>query len=177
MALKQRIDGFMDCVNKDFPAMSVKQVRVAGDSKKCYDAVTTVFTADPSVVGVYNHSDAVCASAVTSALRSLGKLHAAGEPGHIVWTAIDGSPDGLKAIRDGYLDQTQSQPADLCAKYSVYWLAKAMKGEKVTTGPTDHNSEVKIADGTITDVLPATPVTRDNASDPALWGNASKGAK
>ena len=60
--------------------------------------------------------------------------------------AIDGGSGALKAIRDGYLDATISQPVTDYAKHGVGYLDAALKGKPMKEGPTDHKSTV-VKDG------------------------------
>ncbi len=90
--------------------------------------------------------------------------------GHITIVSNDGIPQELDAIRDGYIDATVSQPADLYAKYAMYYAKAAAKGRTFKPGPTDHDSTiVKIPNG-LEDQLPARLVTRDNAGDCKTFG-------
>ncbi len=50
-----------------------------------------------------------------------------------------------------------------------------MNGETFKPGPTDHGSHIVDFKGNPMDLLPAPTVTKENASDPALWGNKAKG--
>ena len=77
----------------------------------------------------------------------------------------------MDAIRAGKIDATVSQPADLYAKYALYYAKAALDGKKFKPGPTDHDSNiVKIQNG-LEDQLPAPLVTKDNVDDPKLWAN------
>ena len=81
------------------------------------------------------------------------------------------SREELDAIRAGKIDATVSQPADLYAKYALYYAKAALEGKTFKPGPTDHDSTiVKIPNG-LEDQLPAPLVTKDNVDDPKLWAN------
>ena len=85
--------------------------------------------------------------------------------------AIDGGSGALKAIREGYLDATISQPVTDYAKHGVDYLQAALKGQQMKSGPTEHNSSV-VQDGAyFVDELPSPTVTKQNVDDPNLWGN------
>ncbi|MFV0434046.1 MAG: sugar ABC transporter substrate-binding protein [Leucobacter sp.] len=170
--LAERRNGFTDCIGENFPEIKVKEFLVGPDSQKCYDSINTGFSSESDVVGIFTHSDAVCGTAVPNALKSLGKLKPEGEDGHIYWGAIDGSPDGLQAVRDGYLDFLASQPAAEYGSTSAEWMEKAFTGEEPKVGETEHGSEVRDIDGSLVDVIPFVPVTKDNVDDSSLWGNS-----
>ncbi|MFI7295959.1 sugar ABC transporter substrate-binding protein, partial [Streptomyces sp. NPDC050121] len=75
------------------------------------------------------------------------------------------------AIRKGQIDATVSQPADLYAKYALYYAKAAAEGKTFKPGATDHESTIiKIPNG-LEDQLPAPLVTKDNVDDKTLWGN------
>jgi simple sugar transport system substrate-binding protein/ribose transport system substrate-binding protein len=97
----------------------------------------------------------------------------------------DGIPQELKDIASGQIDATVSQPADLYAKYGLYYVQAALQGKTFSPGPTDHNSTIiQVRPGLLEDQLAAPLVTRDGASyggiasvkstDTSLWGNNLK---
>jgi simple sugar transport system substrate-binding protein/ribose transport system substrate-binding protein len=97
----------------------------------------------------------------------------------------DGIPQELKDIGQGLIDATVSQPADLYAKYGLYYVQAALAGKTFSPGPTDHNSTIiQVRPGLMEDQLAAPLVTRDGASyggissvkytDTSLWGNNLK---
>ncbi|MDX2939833.1 sugar ABC transporter substrate-binding protein, partial [Streptomyces ipomoeae] len=91
--------------------------------------------------------------------------------GHISIISNDGIPQEFDAIRKGQIDATVSQPADLYAKYALYYAKAAAEGKTFKPGKTDHDSTiVKIPNG-LEDQLPAPLVTKDNVDDKTLWGN------
>ena len=92
--------------------------------------------------------------------------------GHIVIVSNDGIPQEFEAIRNGEIDATVSQPADLYAKYGLQYLKEAIAGKTFAPGPTDHDSTiVEVAPGVLEDQLAAPLVTKENVDDKSLWGN------
>jgi simple sugar transport system substrate-binding protein/ribose transport system substrate-binding protein len=94
----------------------------------------------------------------------------------------DGIPEELKDIAAGTIDATVSQPADLYAKYALYYLKAAIDGKTFQPGKTDHDSTiVQVRDGLLEDQLSAPLVTADGGTyggvpslkfdDKSLWGN------
>ena len=94
----------------------------------------------------------------------------------------DGIPEELKNIAEGNIDATVSQPADLYARYGLYYVQAALAGKTFQPGPTDHDSMiVEVRPGVLEDQLKAPLVTADGATiggeqtlrstDPSLWGN------
>ena len=68
-----------------------------------------------------------------------------------------------------------SQPADLYAKYGMYYAQAALAGKTFQPGPTDHDSKIiQVRPGVLEDELSAPLVTKSNVNDKALWGNNLK---
>ena len=78
-----------------------------------------------------------------------------------------------------------SQPADLYAKYGLWYVQQAIAGKTFKPGKTDHNSTIiKVRAGLLEDQLSAPLVTKDGATfggiasvkyaDKSLWGNHLK---
>lgn len=102
-------------------------------------------------------------------------LFPAGNPKHIVIVSNDGIPQEYEAIRKGEIDATVSQPADLYAKYGLYYIKAALEGKTFKPGKTDHDSTiVQLRPGILEDELPAPLVTKQNVDDKNLWGNTIK---
>jgi simple sugar transport system substrate-binding protein/ribose transport system substrate-binding protein len=105
-------------------------------------------------------------------LKSTGHLIPAGQPGHISIISNDGIPQEFDAIRQGQIDATVSQPADLYAKWALFYAKAAVQGSTFKPGATDHNSTIlDVGNGQLEDQLPAPLVTKDNVDDKSLWGN------
>ena len=164
--------GFKSCMDKKFPGIHVIERPTHWQSDQAADVANTVLKTNKQIDGVYMASDTVMLSAVLSALKSAGRDAMVGQPGHVFLISIDGSPFGLQQVRAGKLDALLSQPLDLYAKYGVGYLKEANAGKTFKVGPTDHGSRIVTTSGNLTDLLPAPLVTKDNASDPSLWGNS-----
>jgi ribose transport system substrate-binding protein len=172
---RDRGEGFKNCMDEQFPDIEVLECPTEWDAAKAADCAETQLTADSEIAGVYMASDTVMLAPVLSALKSVGRDAKVGEPGHVYLASIDGSPFGLEQIRAGNLDVLLSQPLDLYAKYGAEYLTLASEGETFSPGPTDHDSKiVEDEAGNLQDLLPAPLVTKENASDPDLWGNSVK---
>ncbi len=118
------------------------------------------------------HAGGVFLAPTLQTLKRKGLLKPVGDPNHIVVVSNDGIPQELDSIRKGEIDATVSQPADLYAKYSLYYLQKAIQGETFKPGPTDHGSTiVEVAPGVLEDQLAAPLITKENVDDKAFWAN------
>jgi ABC-type sugar transport system substrate-binding protein len=167
-----RKQGFEDCMTKNFPAMEILSKDTGWDSTQAVDQAQTVLNTTP-IDAIFLASDSVMLAGVQTVLEGLDKWKPVGTEGHVPMVAIDGSAPALQAIRDGYLDADVSQPLNLYATYSVYYVKAAIAGETFKVGPSDHNSEIVDYKGNLADMLPSTIATKDNVEDDSLWGNAA----
>jgi ribose transport system substrate-binding protein len=169
---RDRSEAFRDCMKSKYPQIAVLEIPAEWKAEKAASGLEGLLTANPDVRGIYMQAGGVYLAPTLQALERKNLKFPVGDPKHIVLVSNDGIPQELDAIRQGELDATVSQPADDYAKYGMYWLKKAMAGEKFTAGPTDHDSNVvEASPGILEDQLPAPIVTKDNVDDDALWGN------
>jgi ABC-type sugar transport system substrate-binding protein len=167
--------GFND-VLKAYPNIKVIQVPTEWKADKFSQAVLDVVGAQ-AVDGIYMHSDCVGTVPVLAALDQLGKKFKSDDPKHIFMTGVDGCPDALKAIREGYSDEASSQPlpdfgvviADFMERL---FNGETLKPETITKEGAPWSPAVVVdSDVGLMANLATTKVTADNASDKALWGN------
>ena len=122
------------------------------------------------------HSDSVGTQVVLAALDQIGQKFMRGEEGHVFMTGVDGSPEALQAIRDGFSDQASSQPI---SDFGIItrWIEMELNGEEITAGEIVQEgalwSPAMLEDTDIGFVanLATTSVTEENADLDALWGN------
>jgi len=166
-----RSDGFTECMAEKYPNVEIISRPTDWQAEKAVtEAQTVVSTTD--IAGIFMASDSVMADGISNLLETQGKWTKTDAPDHIVLVSIDGTPLGLKLVRDGYFDAVISQPVDLYALYASKYAIDAANGVVYTAGPTDHNSEIVEENGMLADKLPSPTVTIDNVDDPALWGNS-----
>ena len=169
---RDRTNAFNACMKQNYPGITVYGEPTDWDSAKGANALQTVLTQHPDINGIYSQAGGVFLAPTLQVLKSAGKLIPAGKPGHISIVSNDGIPAEFTAIRQGYLDATVSQPADLYAKYALYYAQAALAGKTFKPGPTDHNSTIiSWGNGNLEDELPAPLVTAANVNDKSLWGN------
>lgn len=167
---QDRSKGFTNCMAKEFPNITVISKPMNWKPEQCTTQAQTVLSTQ-KIDGLFMGSESVCLAGVQKVLQNQGKLTKVGDPGHIVSVGIDGSKPGLAAVRAGTLDAIISQPLDLYAKYGIDYIKQAMAGKTFTPGKTDHNSTIVQVGEALEDQLPSPTVTKENASDPSLWGN------
>ncbi|MFJ4681759.1 sugar ABC transporter substrate-binding protein [Streptomyces sp. NPDC091377] len=169
---RERSEAFRSCVKEKFPKLKVLEIPAKWESDTAASKLDTLLNANPDIKGIYLQAGGVYLAPTLQTLKSKGLLKKAGEDGHIAIVSNDGIPQEYDAIRKGEIDATVSQPADLYARYGMYYIKAAMAGKTFEPGPTDHGSEiVKLSSGILEDQLPAPLVTKENVDDPELWGN------
>jgi simple sugar transport system substrate-binding protein/ribose transport system substrate-binding protein len=178
---RDRTDAFNDCMKSSYPQIKVLGEATNWDGAVAAQKLQTDLTANPDIKGVYMESS-FALSGTLQLLKQKGLLVGPGDPKHVFVVSNDGIPEELKDIAGGQIDATVSQPADLYAKYALFYVKAAIAGQTFKPGPTDHNSTIiQVRDGVLEDQLSAPLVTRDGASyggvpsvksdDTSLWGN------
>ncbi|RFA06988.1 hypothetical protein B7R21_17335 [Subtercola boreus] len=168
-----RKTGFEQCMAAEFPGMEIISKDTGWDAAKTVDQAQTVLNTT-EIDAIFLASDSVMLPGIQTLLQGLNRWAPQGEAGHITTVAIDGSAPALDAVRAGYLDADVSQPLNLYAKYSAYYVQAALKGTTFQVGPSDHDSQIVEYEGNLADMLPSTVVTKKNVDDETLWGNAAK---
>jgi len=178
---RDRTEAFNDCMKKNFPGITVFGEATDWKGDVAATKLQTRFTSDPDIKGVYMESS-FALSGTLQILKQRGLQVPPSDPKHVFVVSNDGIPEELKDIQGGLIDATVSQPADLFAKYGLYYVKAAIDGKTFQPGPTDHGSTIiQVRDGVLEDQLAAPLVTLDGASiggapttkfdDKSLWGN------
>ncbi|HST80668.1 MAG TPA: sugar ABC transporter substrate-binding protein [Kineosporiaceae bacterium] len=178
---RDRTEAFNDCMKKSFPGIKVFGQPSKWDGALAASQLQTVMSANPDVRGVYMESSFALAGTL-QVLKQKKVLLPPSDPKHVFIVSNDGIPEELKDIAAGKIDATVSQPADLYAKYGLYYLQQAIAGKTFQPGPTDHDSTIiEVRKGLLEDQLSAPLVTSDGATygevksiksdDKSLWGN------
>ncbi|MBF4163344.1 sugar ABC transporter substrate-binding protein [Nocardioides sp. CBS4Y-1] len=168
---RDRREGFGECMKSKYPDIRVIEEPSEWEADKAQSQLQTAIGANQDVRGVYMASSFALAGTI-QVLKAAGKPTDPSDPDHVFVVSNDGIPQEYKDISEGTLDATVSQPADLYAKYGLYYAEAAIKGETFEPGETDHDSTIVEDDnGFLEDQLPSVLVTKDNVDDPDLWGN------
>lgn len=171
---RDRTEGFTECMEAKYPGIKVSLQASNWDGALAASQLQTALTQDDDIRGVYMASS-FALSGTQQVLEQSGKSFPRTDDKHVWTVSNDGIPQEYQDIRDGKLDATVSQPADLYAKYGLFYAQAALNGETFKAGPTDHDSTiVEVRDGLLEDQLPSILVTEDNVDDTALWGNNLK---
>jgi ribose transport system substrate-binding protein len=169
---RDRTVSFRDCMKSNYPKIQVLEIPAKWKAELAASGLDSLLPANPDLKAIYMQAGGVFQTATIQALKRHAMLFPAGDPKHIVVVSNDGIPQEFDAIRNGEIDATVSQPADLYAKYGLAYAKDAMAGKKFAVGPTDHDSKiVELSPGVLEDELPAPLVTKENVDDKSLWGN------
>nr|WP_042415301.1 sugar ABC transporter substrate-binding protein [Streptacidiphilus anmyonensis] len=169
---RDRSEAFADCMKQNFPNIQVFPLTTNWDGAVASSKLQTLLAQNPDLNGVYMQAGGVFLQPTLALLQQKGLLKPAGTPGHITIISNDGIPQEFDAIRKGEIDATVSQPADLYAKYALFYAEAAAEGKTFQPGPTDHGSTIIQLPNGLEDQLPAPLVTKANVDDKSLWGNS-----
>ncbi|MGW3010077.1 sugar ABC transporter substrate-binding protein [Streptomyces sp. NPDC001219] len=168
---RDRSAAFASCMQRRFPKITVHELATDWKGEVASAKLQSLLAQHPDLDGIYLQAGGAFLRPTLALLEQRKLLRPAGSDGHITLVSNDGIPDELDAIRAGTLDATLSQPADLYAKYALYYARAGLAGKTFRPGPTGHGSTiVRIRNG-LEDQLPAPLVTKDNVDDPDLWAN------
>ncbi|MFF4460870.1 sugar ABC transporter substrate-binding protein [Streptomyces mirabilis] len=178
---RDRTEAFNDCMKKNYPGIKVFGEATNWDGAVAAQKLQTDLTAHPDIKGVYMEAS-FALSGTLQVLKQKGLLVDPKDKKHVFVVSNDGIPEELKSIAAGKIDATVSQPADLYAKYALFYLKAATDGKTFKPGKTDHDSTIiKVRDGVLEDQLSAPLVTSDGGTyggvpsvksdDKSLWGN------
>ncbi|MFJ7070496.1 sugar ABC transporter substrate-binding protein [Streptomyces sp. NPDC101115] len=178
---RDRTEAFNECMKRNYPDIKVFGEATNWDGAVAAQKLQTDLTANPDIKGVYMQSS-FALSGTLQVLKQKGLLVDPKDEKHVFVVSNDGIPEELKSIAEGKIDATVSQPADLYAKYALYYLKAAIDGKTFKPGRTDHDSTIiQVRDGLLEDQLSAPLVTADGGTyggvpsvksdDASLWGN------
>ena len=168
---RDRSEAFAECMKTKFPGITVFEEPTEWEGARAAAALQTRLAQHPDIKGIYMQAGGVFLAPTLQVLRSKNLLVAPEDPKHIFIVSNDGIPQEFEAIRKGEIDATVSQPADLYAKWALYYAKAAAEGKTFQPGPTDHDSTIIDIGNGLEDQIAAPLVTKENVDDPALWGN------
>ncbi len=179
---RDRTEAFNECMKAKFPKIEVFGLATDWKGDVAANKLQTTIAAHPDLKGIYMQAGGVFLAPTLQVLKQKSMLVPPTDAKHVFIVSNDGIPQELKAIAAGEIDATVSQPADLYAKYALFYLKAAIEGKTFQPGATDHQSTIiQVRPGVLEDQLPAPLVTADGAfpgsvkaADPALWGNQIK---
>jgi ABC-type sugar transport system substrate-binding protein len=127
-----RKDGFYDAVKgQDAVLEVVAEVPSEWNQEKARAGVVNALQANPDISFIFSSSDFLFPS-IVAALKSAGKYHKIGEPGHVFLGGFDGDATAFQMLVEGYLDATGVQDVYFEAEQSVQALLDQMAKKEVT---------------------------------------------
>jgi inositol transport system substrate-binding protein len=126
-----RRDGFEAAVKGHEDDIEVvARIPTEWNQEKAQAGVVNALQANPDIGFIFTSSDFLLPS-IVSALKSAGKYHPAGEPGHVILGGFDGDATAWQMLKDGYLDATGVQDVYFEAAQSVQALLDLRAGKEV----------------------------------------------
>ena len=128
-ATNDRTKGFEQALAAN-PGVTVVATQTAKFDRATALSVTEdILQAHPDVQGIFAENDEM-------ALGAIQALTAAGQDGKVLVTAIDGTDDGMKAIKAGTLLESIAQQPAFMGKTAVDYCVALSAGESVQSGLT-----------------------------------------
>ncbi len=168
---RDRSEAFGECMKSKFPGINVIAAPTDWKGEEAFKALNAALAQHPDLKGIYMQAGGVFLAPTLQLLKSKGLLVKPDDPKHIFIVSNDGLPQEYEAIRNGDIDATVSQPADLYAKYGLFYAQQALLGKTFSPGKTDHDSNIVDVGNGLEDQLAAPLVTKENVDDKSLWGN------
>lgn len=107
---------------------TVARIPTEWNQEKAQAGVVNALQANPGVNFIFTSSDFLFPS-IVSALKSAGKYHKAGQPGHVILGGFDGDATAWRMLQEGYLDATGVQDVYFEARQSVQAIADQRAGK------------------------------------------------
>lgn len=172
----QRSNGFTDCMKASYPSFKVVAESTNLSAQTGVAETEAALTKYPNLVAIDMFSDCVLYTAIHSTLVHQGRDYPVGSSKHIVLGAIDGCPPAITAIGQpkSDLDFTVEQPLVAYGQRAIYYLDEALAHKSVSVGPDGFGGQIVKAPSGLSDIVPATVVTKANANSPANWAIALK---
>jgi ribose transport system substrate-binding protein len=171
---RDRSNGFTACIKQKYPRLKIAKYATKWDTPTAVNAAKTALSTYKDLKGIYVHWSGPV-NGIIAAEKAVGRFTKVGAANHIVLVSNDGVPFEHALIRQGIMDATVSQPANLYAKYAIFYAKEALAGKTYKAGmKTDHGSKIVTLAGNLEDAIVAPLVDKSNVNDPALWGNRKK---
>ncbi|MEG0750650.1 MAG: sugar ABC transporter substrate-binding protein [Oscillospiraceae bacterium] len=149
----ERHEGFSEKC-KSLGITIVSSLPTHWQADEAYSSTLDAFQTDANINAIFEASDIAMHSGVISALEQLSKKAPAGEDGHIIITTVDGGPQGIDNVKQGFIDGIAQQSLLDMGGMAMEAAAHAIKGEAITE-PIIRISPVL--------------VTKENAESKDLW--------
>lgn len=127
----------------------VARIPTEWNQEKAQAGLVNALQANPDIDFIFTSSDFLFPG-IVSALKSAGKYHKSGEPGHVLLGGFDGDATAWRMLQEGYLDATGVQNVYFEAKASVQAISDLRASKEVA--PVIHDAGFVIHRGNMNDV-------------------------
>jgi len=122
--VRERSQGFIDAISK-YPEMTVVASMPANwDTAEAMKVVEDIMTANPDLVGIWAHADAMIMGAI-QALKEIGKNE------QVITVGMGAYGGGPEAVEEGLLNGTWEMFSTYLGKMAGIAVVKVLKGEPV----------------------------------------------
>jgi inositol transport system substrate-binding protein len=126
-----RRDGFDAAIKGNESVVEVvARVPTEWNQERAQAGVVNALQAHPDISFIFTSSDFLLPS-IVSALKSAGKYHKIGDPGHVIMGGFDGDATAYQMMKDGYLDATGVQDVYFEAKQCLQAIIDLRAGKEV----------------------------------------------
>ena len=126
-----RRDGFEAAVKEAPETVDVvARIPTEWNQEKAQAGVVNALQANPDIDFIFTSSDFLFPS-IISALKSAGKYHKIGTPGHVLLGGFDGGATAYVLLKEGYLDATGVQDVYFEAQQSVQAIVDLRAGKQL----------------------------------------------
>jgi ABC-type sugar transport system substrate-binding protein len=126
-----RRDGFDEAVKAVPETVEVvARIPTEWNQEKAQAGVVNALQANSDISFIFTSSDFLFPS-IVSALKSAGKYHKIGQPGHVLLGGFDGDAIAYQMLKDGYLDATGVQDVYFEAQQSVQAIVDLRAGKEL----------------------------------------------
>ncbi|MDO8544386.1 MAG: sugar ABC transporter substrate-binding protein [Opitutaceae bacterium] len=108
----------------------VARIPTEWNQEKAQAGLVNALQANPDISFIFTSSDFLFPS-IVSALKSAGKYHKFGTPGHVILGGFDGDATAYQMLQDGYLDATGVQDVYFEARQSIQAILNLRAGKPV----------------------------------------------
>jgi ABC-type sugar transport system substrate-binding protein len=109
---------------------TVARIPTDWNQEKALAGITNALQAHPDIDFIFTSSDVLLPS-IVSALKTAGRYHKAGQPGHVFLAAFDGDATAYRMLKEGYLDADGVQDVDYDTATTVAAVVDLKRGKKL----------------------------------------------
>lgn len=125
-----RRDGIYDAIARNHDIVElVARIATEWNADKAFAGLTNALQAHPDINMLITSSDFLTPQ-IQQALRTVGKWHAAGRPGHVLIAGFDGDENGYEQLAAGYYDVDGVQNLDYEVELTLQALDRLWAGER-----------------------------------------------